>query len=514
MQAFSGARRSTNYFMKSRAKKNGRWVRLLAWLGVSVVALLLISTWMISSWVQNYLKSDACRLMLAGQIGGSLHSRVAIEPMTWSGANVFSGKITLDPLDGQGWKQIEADGVQATLDRNAAWHGVWKVPSISVEWLRMEMRSDSEMPQQVAVGIEAEPAPPPRAPTWWSRWLPKRTEIGEVEVQNFELKPPAPDAGVAIMTMKLSARPAVDDGAWLLRGEGGKILLPQIKDALRLTSASARLDAKTLSLNDAVAQWIGDSDVTGRGELPFEKGKAWNFTGRISNLDLRHVLSADLKSRLSGVLESSYETSSQPDGSVLFKGKPRVKNGIVQGFPVLERVADFTTTERFRRVVLDEANCEIERQGSRTKITRLVMQSNGLIRIEGDIAIDGILLTGNLMVGVSPETLRWMPGAQNHVFIDPHSGGMPGFVWTTVRVSGTIDAPKEDLSNRLLAAMGKALLIDAPMEVFGKGVEVLGKSGNDVLNNGQGVIESGKNVIKGAGDAVDILNGIIPLFPK
>ncbi|MEI6535623.1 MAG: hypothetical protein WCN98_09815, partial [Verrucomicrobiaceae bacterium] len=152
------------------------------------------------------------------------------------------------------------------------------------------------------------------------------------------------------------------------------------------------------------------------------------------------------------------------------------------------------------------------------KITRLVLQSNGLMRIEGDLSIDGKILKGDLLVGVSPETLRWMPGAQNHVFTDPHPGGTPGFVWTTVHLGGTMDSPTEDLSNRLLAAMGKALLIDAPLEIAGKGVEVLGKTGSQVLNPGQGVIESSKEVIKGTGEAVgqgvDVLKGFIPLFPR
>lgn len=503
--------------MKSRAKKNGRWFKLLAWLGVTVVALLLIASWMVSAWVKSYLKSESCRLMLANQIGASLHARAVIEPMTWSGSNVFSGKIMLDSAAGQAWKQIEADGVQASLDWNAAWNGVWKVPSIDMEWLRVDMRGNADIPKPDAAVIEGESAPPQRAPTWWSRWLPKRTEIGEVVAQNFELTPATPDAGVAVTNLQLTARPAVDEGAWLLRGEGGKLLLPHLSDALRLTSASARLDWKSLSLNDAVARWVGDSDVTGRGELPFEKGKAWNFNGRISNLDLRHVLSADWKTRLSGIMETSYEASSQPDGAVLIKGKPLVKNGIVQSLPILDRVADFTHTERFRRVVLDEAAFEIEQRGGSSKITKIVLQSNGLIRIEGDITIEGKLLAGNLLVGVSPETLRWMPGAQNHVFTDPHPGGSPGFVWTTVRLSGTLESPREDLSNRLLAAMGKAL-IDAPMQVAGKGVEVLGKTGTEILKSGPGVIESGKDVIKGAGDAVgqgvDVIKEFIPFFPK
>lgn len=504
--------------MKSRAKKKGRWVKLLVWLGVSVVALLLFLSWMVSAWIKNYLKSEACRAMIATHIGSNLRAHAEVEPLTWSGSNVFTGRVTLDPLAGQAWNKIEADGVQGAIDWNAAWNGLWKVPSIKIEWLRVNLAAGQAAPSQPVPLIVEAPALPTPTRTWWGRWLPQRTEIEEIEVQNFELNPPQPQGGTAIETMKINARPAVDEGAWLIRSAGGKLLLPHLKEPLRMTTATARFDAKKLSLNDAVAQWFGDSDVTGRGEMSFENGKAWIFSGRINNLELRHVLSEDWKSRMSGVMESSYEVSSAGTGDVLFKGKPRVKNGVVQGMPVLDRVADFTHTERFRRIVLDESVCEFERQGGITKISRIVMQSNGLIRLEGDIVIDGIFLKGQIQIGVSPETLRWMPGAQNHVFTDPHPDGVPGFVWTTVHLDGTVASPKEDLSNRLLAAMGKALLIDAPLDAVGKGVDVLGKTGASLLDPRQGVIENGKEIIKGAGEAagqgLDILKGVMPLFPK
>jgi hypothetical protein len=87
-----------------------------------------------------------------------------------------------------------------------------------------------------------------------------------------------------------------------------------------------------------------------------------------------------------------------------------------------------------------------------------------------------------------------------------------------VKVSGTMDSPKENLSNRLLVAMGQAVLLDAPLEVLGTGLDVIGKTGGAAVPAGKAVLDGGKGVIKGAGEAagkgLDTLKGFIPLLPK
>jgi hypothetical protein len=353
-------------------------------------------------------------------------------------------------------------------------------------------------------------------PAWLQRFLPTRTEIGEVKVQEFEIKP-AQGTGVGLSGLKVSAKPAGDEATWLLRSSDGTLTLPGLTTPFRLDSASATVNAGSLTLNDAVSRWLGDSEVTGRGELPFNGSKPWNFSGHLSRLDLKEVLNGEWNSKLSGTLEGDYEALSAPPGDVRLKGKLNLKNGVVQRMAVLDRVADFTHTERFRRVVLDEAKWDIERLGNVTTITDLVLQSNGLIRVEGAMVIKGRNIVGDFLVGVSPETLRWMPGAQAHVFTQAHPSGAPGFVWTRVKMAGNLDTGlHEDLSNRLLAAMGRAL-IDEPLDLAMKSVDLLGKKGLDVVGKtGSTVIEGGKGIIQGAGDAaskgVDVIKGFVPFL--
>lgn len=486
--------------MSKRSKKKGSLLRLFLWLSsfcvVAAIAIALYG-W---SWIESYMKSPAFTQLLAHQLGHATRSEVDIEPLTWTGSNVYGSRLLLTPATPRGWKNMEAEGVQASLDFGAVRRGSWNVKRVDIDRLRLELGS---------TGGEGEEPPPPSVeeapsniPQWIRSRIPTKTEIGDVTVQTFELSPPKGTIGVSLSDVTVKARAGADEGAWLLRGENGKLTIPELPEAFRLTSISCRLDPKALNINDSMARWKGDSEVTAQGELPFDKSKGWRIAGHYSNLDLRQLLSAQWNQKLSGVIEGDYSVSSQPASDLLFKSTSTLKSGVVQGLPVLERIADFTRTDRFRRVVLDQATCDVEKQGDFTKVMNLVLQSNGLIRIEGGFTIKDRRVVGSFFVGVSPETLRWIPGAQGHVFTQNRTSGPPGFVWTTVNITGTTDSIREDLSNRLLAAAGKAI-IESPLDAAGKGVQLLGSGGGAVLEGGKTILDAGKGAVKGAGNVLE-----------
>jgi hypothetical protein len=83
------------------------------------------------------------------------------------------------------------------------------------------------------------------------------------------------------------------------------------------------------------------------------------------------------------------------------------------------------------------------------------LDSAGLLRIEGNVEVMADRkLSGALRVGVASKVLRGMPGADGLVF----SQGGDGYFWAPVVLGGTLDAPTEDLSERLAAAAGAAVI--------------------------------------------------------
>ena len=83
---------------------------------------------------------------------------------------------------------------------------------------------------------------------------------------------------------------------------------------------------------------------------------------------------------------------------------------------------------------------------SRGDIPRSIsIEEKGKFRIEGEVSTRRQLLRGTIRLGLTREYLDWLPNPEE-VF----SRRAGGYLWTDVRLSGTIDEPRQDLSQRII----------------------------------------------------------------
>jgi hypothetical protein len=166
-------------------------------------------------------------------------------------------------------------------------------------------------------------------------------------------------------------------------------------------------------------------------------------------------------------------------------GTFHMEDGLLQNLRVLDQIATFTGAPQFKRMPLQKVSGNYRWAKGALDLTNLVIESKGLMRIEGTCALaaDGTL-AGVMRVGVTPQTLQWLPGSRERVFTLAGNG----YLWTDVHVGGTLTRPKEDLSSRLAAAMKD--------EVIATGEKAL-----DVLP---------APAKKGAREVLDILKPLIP----
>ncbi|WP_075089320.1 hypothetical protein [Verrucomicrobium spinosum] len=208
-------------------------------------------------WVQNYLRSDAIRVMLEARLGQLTQGEAKLTTLEWSGPAAYISTASLTPGQPAGWRKVEAEGVQSQVDWSGIREGVWRVPVVAMDWLKIELTPPpspavpgatpvvEKAPVLVAVDPPT-PAAPPSAPAWLQGWIPQRTDIHKVEVASLEIAPPKGAIGTRLRESKVVAKPAVDAGAWALEGRGGRLLLPGWTDELNLQVVNARLDARAL----------------------------------------------------------------------------------------------------------------------------------------------------------------------------------------------------------------------------------------------------------------------------
>ena len=135
---------------------------------------------------------------------------------------------------------------------------------------------------------------------------------------------------------------------------------------------------------------------------------------------------------------------------------------------MLDRIALFTRTEQFRRITLQKAAADFAWTKAKLVVNHLVLESEGLIRVEGDFVVSNGALDGLFQVGVTPTSLRWLPGSQTRVFTVERDG----YVWTAMRLTGPLNNLQEDLSPRLINAAGAEVFDDVKgtVEKGAKGV--------------------------------------------
>jgi hypothetical protein len=121
---------------------------------------------------------------------------------------------------------------------------------------------------------------------------------------------------------------------------------------------------------------------------------------------------------------------------------------------VLDQIATFTRTDRFRRISLSKASVTFSRDGRILTAKDLLLESEGLMRVEGAFTVVDGNIDGLFQIGVTAASLQWLPGSQARVFTIAHDG----YYWTSVRVTGPAAHPKEDLTARLIAAAAGEIL--------------------------------------------------------
>ncbi|MFY7818737.1 MAG: hypothetical protein ACOVRB_10275 [Akkermansiaceae bacterium] len=511
---------------KARATKNhskspawGRWILRLTLCAMIVAAVGSVAGYM---WLRSYLSGADFRKMILTQAEKSLRAESNMSPLRWDGFQVNTDFFEANGASAM--KQVTVEGIKTGIDAGGVIRGVWSVsPSritkLSATW--DTTASEAAEPSERKTSDSTLPAPTSKA--WYDAWIPKSIETDTWVINDSSFRLITKQGDIIWTGTRWDLEPTHTFEKCKLRANGGKIKTPfawapEIKlDKMRLT-----YQKDYLYLTDATCRLYQNGHLDLGGELSLVD-RSYSLEGSMRDVMCHEVLPADWRQRLTGKVESSFTVRSGSDLPTI-KGHMQIDQGMLTALPILDKLAAYSQSLRFRTLTLHDAECDYEWSGNYIVLTNVKIGSEGLARMEGKITFSRsgpelpYQLNGDFRVGLAPGTLAQIPGAEEDVF----QPGERGLLWAPMHVSGTMADPKEDLSERLMAAAGARMFEIIPAT----GVKVLKytqqvvedvSSGNGVVNQ---AVDVGGKVLETGTEAVDqavqgtkgVVDGVLGIF--
>jgi hypothetical protein len=426
--------------------------RILPRLGIAFLALLvllIVGVLCARMLFVRYLHSDAFRATLAQGAANALNaSHAEFAPLQFDGSMVYGENFHATREDGGGFSSIDADQLRATFDWHGLLHHTVQVDELAIQRLDIQppAPAGAANPETGALSTGS-PAPIGFEHPGWTVDL-RKAVISEANWHWAE----NPAGGITGASLTLTP-----DGqnAWVIDASGGDVRAGTWPD-LSLDSASMRWQSPTLFINSATLH-NGASHLTVTGSV--EERQAADLRVALDGVDIGPLLSPDWRQRLTGTLSgvaNIHAPLGVPDAArqVTVSGSLAMVDAQLTALPILDQIGLFTHTERFRQLELTRASGDFTRSADRLEVRNMVVEAEGLIRVEGNYTVTNGQIDGTFQVGLTPATLQWIPGSQDTIFADSRGG----YRWTAMRLTGSVQHPIDDLTPRLIAAAANTVI--------------------------------------------------------
>jgi hypothetical protein len=388
-----------------------------------------------SPLLTRYVEGDAFRVAMEEETAKGLHFPQARYAAIRRTGALAAQSDSFKADNGQkAMKSLDAHGIIAKFDPWGVFLRQWRFTDVRVQSGDVEIQI-----------YEANPEAVPGKP-WFAIFLPNRVYLEKIESEQANITWRFRGERAGFFGTQLVITPNGRDFEYV--ATGGRLKMALVPDLdLRRTHILITKTLLTLYDLDLASDSRSDESIRAQGHASLGQDKSIDVKANFNSVPIRHWLPAGWKGRLKGsAFGDIHWTGKDPKlESSSGEGSLRIRNGRIDDVPLLNKLAELARKKSFERLDLNECSLSFAWRYPEIDIKDITIEERGKFRIEGEISIKRRLLRGTIKLGLTREYLDWLPNPEE-VF-SRRSGG---YLWTHVHLSGTIDEPRQDLSERII----------------------------------------------------------------
>jgi hypothetical protein len=400
-----------------------------------LIVLIIFAGW---AGLHYYVQSNAFRDWLSRRVSRSIHAEGRFEPLTWEGSTFRSAGFSASGGPRSKLRSLHVTNISAHINWGQLLKGVLAIDLVTVDKLDAVVgKYHGFIP----------PRPETHQPPHPSTRLPFELQVERLYVAsaNLHWQSTTGETGEFTNTKLTAARTGPDQ--WDIRAVGGTARHASYPPLL-VDHVQASVGQDSVSILDAKTSVAGGGEIAITGKISTEAQLSAQLTFDFSGLELNPFVPTEWRigGKASGHLTYTGDFNRFEHGEVA--GSVKIGGAtfdMTNVFPTLRKLAKFGGLNDVR---IDSIETNLKYKEQRLELSELRAASQDQIRVEGSGAATPDRLDADLMVGLSPKILGWIPGAEEKVFVDQRDG----LRWAKVTISGNPSRPKEDLTQRLIAA--------------------------------------------------------------
>jgi hypothetical protein len=395
-------------------------------------------------WIgfHSFIRSDSFREWLSKKVSRAIHAEGQFAELNWEGSSFRSAGFSAKGIGKSKLRSLQITNLSAHLDWWQLLKGTWVIDQISADKVEAVIGKKPATLPSPAVEL-------PKQPSGFKLpdFLPSELRIEHLYIASANLHWETNHGETGQFTgAKVSATQSGPD-QWEIEAKGGNARHADYPE-LHVEEMHASVNQESVMIRDAKAQTAGGGEIQVMGKVATRHQLNTRLSADFSDLEANTIMPEEWRvgGKISGHLVYTGDLDRFEHGEIA--GSIKITGAafdMANLFATLHQLAKFGGLDEVR---IDSIETHIRYQESELQLSDLRASYQDQIRIEGAGSLAPDHLSGNLLLGLSPKILGWIPGAEETVFTEQRDG----LHWTTVKISGTPKQPKEDLTKRLISA--------------------------------------------------------------